>query len=71
VQHRFLAHRRDVAQRLGGHGQPVADPAARDHDMVGAADRDPAFDEGDHEASAAASGAPFVWQIATASASAA
>src|SRR4051794_6406522 len=67
----LAADARDVPQRLGGHGEPVADAAAAHHHVIGTADRDLAFEQRDHEASAAASGAPFVWQMAMASASAA
>ena len=73
VQRDRLARGRDVAQRLGRDGEPVADAAAVDDDVVGAAHRDLALEQGDHAvaASAAASGARLAWQIATASASAA
>ena len=73
VRRHGLPHARHVAQRLGRHRQPVADAAARDDDVVGAADRDRALEQRDHPTlvSAAASGAPLAWQIATASASAA
>ena len=74
VQRDRLADRRDVAQRLGRDGEPVADAGRRlDDDVVGAPDRDLAGDEGDHRAAATAwaSGAWLAWQIATASASAA
>ena len=73
-QRRRFAHARDVAQRLGGDREPVADAAAGDDDVIAAADRDLAREQRDHAetfASAAASGAPLAWQIATASASAA
>ena len=81
-----LAGGRDVAQRLGRDREPVADAAAGDDDVVGAADGDLAGEEGDHQthrpsgggasrpprrASAAVIGAALAWQIATASASAA
>ena len=83
VQEHLVADRRHVPERLGRHRQPVADPAAVDHDVVAAADRDGAGDQGDHPArrrrpgphrvptSARTSGARFRSQIATASASAA
>ena len=74
VQRHRAADAGHLAQRLGRHGQAVADAAGGlDHDVVGAADGDLAGDERDHPATAAAaaSGAWLAWQMATASASAA
>ena len=74
VQGHRAAHAGDLAQRLGRHGQAVADPArGLDHHVVGAADRHLSGDERDHPATAAAAanGAWLAWQMATASASAA
>ena len=45
---------RDVPQRLGRDGQPVADAAAGDDDVVGAAHRDLAGEQRDHAAASAA-----------------
>src|SRR4029079_18221314 len=73
-QSRGFADTGHVAQRLRRDRQPVADAAAQDDDVIAAADRDLALDERDHAvafASAACSGAPLAWQMATASASAA
>ena len=72
---------RDRFQRLGRDGEPVADAAGVDHDVIGPAHQHLAADRGDHPASLLrgtsadrstppAAGAP-PWQIATASASAA
>ena len=73
VQRGLLADRRGVAERLAGDGEPVADAAARDDDVVGPPHGDLAGEQRDHAAAptAARSDAPFAWQIATASASAA
>src|ERR1039458_1362262 len=78
VQHRLLAGRGHMVQRLRGHRGAVADAAAQQHDVVCPADHDLAPEHADHAgaptpapASARASGARLTWQIATASASAA
>jgi hypothetical protein len=78
VQNDLVADRGDLAERLGGHREPVADAAALNNDMVTAANRDTAGEQGDHAgapagpfATARASGARLRSQIATASASAA
>src|SRR4051812_8929406 len=68
VQRDVLADRRHAAQRLGRHGEPVADAAGEDDDVVGPPDGDLAAHQRDH---AATSPTWLTWQIATASASAA
>ena len=55
VQRHRAAHAGHLAQRLGRHGQAIADPAGGlDHDVVGTADRHLPGDERDHPATAAA-----------------
>ena len=61
-------------ERLRGDREPVADARGLDHDLAGGAADDLAADERDHRRghpSAAFSGAPLAWQMATARASAA
>ena len=74
VQRRRLADARDVAQRLGRHGHPVADAAAGRRPRGRRGGRRPRRRGARSRCrprSAAAIGAPLAWQIATASASAA
>ena len=66
----------NLAQRLGRHGQPVADPGGLDDDVIGAPDRDRAADECDHararwsriSTSSSGSSGPIVRLCATAAA---
>ena len=72
VERRLRADRRQLCERLRRHGEAVADTAAQQRHVLGAALGDLAAQQRDHPASAAiawASGAWFAWQIATASAS--
>ena len=71
VQRGRLADGGNVPERLGRDGEAVADAAAVDDDVVGAADGDVAADERDHPVIAIATGAWLRWQMATARASAA
>src|SRR5438093_10250676 len=72
VQRDLVARRRDVAQRLRRHREPVTHAAAEHDHVIRAPNGDLALDERDHDAaSAVASGARLRWQMATASASAA
>jgi hypothetical protein len=43
-----LAARRDGLERLGRHGEAVADPARVDYDVVGTANENLSADGGDH-----------------------
>ena len=72
VQRDLAAHRGHMTQRLARHGEPVAHARrGLDDHVIGATHRDIARDQGDHPATAIASGAWLAWQIATARASAA
>ena len=74
VQGGLFAHHGQVAQRLGRHRCAVADVAAEDHHVIGAANRDLSPQQRDHPAALASAidrGAQLAWHIATASASAA